>query len=56
MPTRLEQELRAVQSSIAEVERQMKDCVNVEHHNKMQKALEMYHKEEERILSEIGRG
>lgn len=33
----------------------MKDCVNVEHLEKMKKALELYYKEEERILNEINR-
>lgn len=53
MPTRLEAELRAVQTSIAEIKRQMKDCVNVEHYEKMNKALERYYEEEERLLLEL---
>ena len=55
MPTKLEAELRAVQTSIAEVKRQMKETVNVKHYEKMEKALEMYYKEEERLLFEINR-
>ena len=54
MPNKLEMELRAVQQSIAEVKKQMKDCVNVKHYEKMQKVLELYYEEEERLLSEIG--
>ena len=55
MPTRLEAELRAMQQSIAEVKRQMKETCNVEHHEKMRKALEQYYDEEERLLNEINR-
>lgn len=55
MPTKLEAQLRAVQTSIAEVKRQMKETVNVNHYEKMEKALEMYYKEEERLLFEINR-
>ena len=55
MPTKLEAQLRAVQTSIAEIKRQMKDTCNVDHYEKMQKALEMYYDEEERLLLEIGR-
>lgn len=54
MPTMLEAELRAIQQSIAEVKRQMKETCNVDHHQKMADALKMYYKEEERILKEIG--
>ena len=52
---KLEAELRAVQHSIAEVKRQMKETCNVEHHEKMKEALKMYYEEEERLLLEIGR-
>lgn len=55
LPTKLEAELRAVQTSIAEVKRQMKETCNVEHHEKMRKALKMYYDEEERLLNEINR-
>ncbi len=55
MPNKLEMELQAVQQSIAEVKRQMKETVNVKHYEKMQKALEMYYEEEERLLNEINR-
>ena len=55
MPNKLETELRAVQHSIAEVKRQMKETVNVKHYENMVKALEMYHEEEERLLFEINR-
>ena len=54
MPNRLEMELKAVQVSIAEIKRQMKDCVNVKHYEKMQTALELYYEEEERLLKDIG--
>ena len=54
MPTRIEAELRAVQQSIAEIKRQMKETVNVKHYEKMQKALELFYEEEERLLGEIG--
>ena len=54
MPNKLEEELLAVQRSIAEVKRQMKDTCNVAHYEKMQKALELYYKEEERLLKDIG--
>lgn len=53
MPTRIESELRAVQHSIAEIKRQMKETVNVKHHKKMKETLEMYYEEEERLLNRM---
>lgn len=55
MPNNLEEELRAVQNSIAEVKRQMKETCNVKHYEKMKEILELYHEEEERLLFEIER-
>lgn len=53
LPNQLEMQLKAVQTSIAEVKRQMKDTCNVNHYEKMKAILEEYYKEEERLLLEI---
>ena len=50
----LEMQLKAVQTSIAEIKRQMKDTCNVKHYEKMEEILKQYYAEEERLLLEIG--
>lgn len=39
MPNSAEMELRAIHSSIAELKRQMADCVNVKHYAELEKQL-----------------
>ena len=39
MPNQLELELRAIHTTIAEIKRQMKDCVNVTHYEALQEKL-----------------
>ena len=39
MPNQLELELTAIHSTIAEIKRQMNDCVNVKHYEALQKKL-----------------
>lgn len=39
MPNCAEMELKAIHSSIAEIKRQMKDCVNVKHYEALQEQL-----------------
>ena len=55
MPNLLESELRAVQHSIVATKKEMENCVNVDHYNKLEEALHLYKEEERRILSELGR-
>ena len=47
MPNSLEEELRAIHSSIAEIKRQMAECINVKHYEALQEKLREY--EEARI-------
>lgn len=54
MTNLLEQQLRAVQHSIAEIKRQLKETNDATKYNKMKQALLMYYDEEERLLAEIG--
>jgi|GEM_PF-7070405 len=39
MPNSAEMELRALHNTIAEIKRQMQDCVNVKHYEELQKQL-----------------
>lgn len=39
MPNQLESELRAIHSSIAEIKKQMEDCVNIKHYLELEKRL-----------------
>lgn len=56
MPTPLEEELRAIQSSITYVKRKIKEEPNDSRRCKlMQSALALYQEEEERILMELER-
>lgn len=54
MPSRIEHELRAVQTSIAEVKRQIKDTDNKTQCKYLENILKQYYEEEERLLMEIG--
>ena len=56
MPNRIESELRAVQQSISYVKNKLKEVPeDTSKHKLMEKALEMYYEEEERLLNEIER-
>ena len=55
MPTKLEAELRAVQTSIAEVKRQMKNTDSKTKSEYLKNVLKQYYQEEERLLLELGR-
>lgn len=55
MPNKLETELRAVQTSIAEVKRQMKDTDSKTKSEYLKNVLKQYYQEEERLLFEINR-
>lgn len=56
MPNGLEQELRAVQSSIAFVKKKLKeDDISRSRLTILNTALKMYRKEEKRLLDEINR-
>ena len=55
IPTKLEAELRAVQTSIAEVKRQMKDTDSKTKSEYLKNVLKQYYQEEERLLFEINR-
>lgn len=39
MPNQLEEELKAIHITIAEIKRQMMECVNVNHYAELQKQL-----------------
>ena len=52
---KLEEELRAVQTSIAEIKRTIANCDNEETISTLKIGLEMYYEEEERILKELER-
>lgn len=42
MPNQLEEELKAIHSTIAEIKRQMEECVNVKHYEALQSKLEEF--------------
>lgn len=42
MPNQLEMQLQAIHSSIAEIKKQMNECVNVKHYETLQKQLQAY--------------
>lgn len=52
---KLEEELRAVQTSIAEIKRTIANCDNKETISALEIGLKMYYEEEERILNELER-
>ena len=54
MPNKLETELRAVQTSIAEVKRQMKNTDSKTKSEYLKNVLKQYYQEEERLLLELG--
>lgn len=56
MPNKLETELRAVQQSIVEIKRQIKDTTSKTQCEYLKNVLEMYYEEEEQLLFEINRG
>jgi len=53
MPNKLEMELRAIHSSIAEVKRQMNDCVNVKHYENLQSRLQEFEKMRLELLKQM---
>ena len=55
MPNQLEEHLRAVQHSIADIKRQMKESVNVKHYQQLEVILKEYQEEEQILLKEIKR-
>jgi len=42
LPNQAEMELKAIHTTIAEIKRQMKDCVNVKHYEALQEKLEEF--------------
>lgn len=54
MPNQLERELFAIHSSIAEIKRQMADCVNVKHYEEYEKQLEELEKARLELLEQMG--
>ena len=54
MPNQLELELRAIHSSIAEIKRQMIECVNVNHYEKLQKQLNEFEEKRLKLLNQMG--
>lgn len=55
MPNKLESELRAVQHSIAEIKRQLKDTDSKTKAEYLENVLEQFYQEEETLLMEIER-
>lgn len=55
MPNKLESELRAVQHSIAEIKRQLKDTDNKTKAEYLENVLKQFYQEEETLLMEIKR-
>lgn len=55
MPNKLESELRAVQHSIAEIKRQLKDTDSKTKAEYLENVLEQFYQEEETLLMEIKR-
>lgn len=53
MPNQLERELQAIHSSIAEIKRQMMDCVNVNHYAELEKKLAEYEEARLKLLNEM---
>lgn len=53
LPNNLEEQLRAVHSSIAEIKRQMNDCVNVKHYEVLQEQLVEYEKARDELLRQM---
>ena len=53
MPNQLERELSAIHSSIAEIKRKMKECVNVKHYEALQKELEEFEKMRLELLKQM---
>jgi len=56
LPNRIESELRAVQQSISYVKKKLEEVPeDTTKHQLMERALDMYYEEEERLLKEIER-
>ena len=53
LPNSLEEQLRAVHSSIAEIKRQMNDSVNVKHYEELQEQLVEYENVREELLRQM---
>ena len=53
LPNSLEEQLRAVHSSIAEIKRQMNDSVNVKHYEELQEKLVEYENVREELLRQM---
>lgn len=53
LPNSLEEQLRAVHSSIAEIKRQMNDSVNVKHYEALQEQLIEYEKVRDELLKQM---
>ena len=49
----LEEQLKAIQFSIAEIERQMNDCVNVKHYELLQHKLDEFEKARMELLEQM---
>ena len=53
MPNSLEMELRAIHATIAEIKRQMNDCVNVKHYEELQKKLKEFEEMRLELLKQM---
>lgn len=49
----LEEQLKAIHSSIAEIKRQMEDCVNVKHYAVLQDLLKEYEQARDDLLKQM---
>ena len=53
MPNQLEEELKAIHSSIAEIRRKMNDCVNVKHYQELEKQLNEFEEMRLELLKQM---
>ena len=53
MPNQMELELQAIHTTIAEIKRQMKDCVNVNHYEALQEKLNEFEEMRLNLLKDM---
>ncbi len=53
MPNQMELELKAIHTTIAEIKRQMKDCVNVKHYEALQEKLNEFEEMRLNLLKDM---
>lgn len=53
MPNQMELELQAIHTTIAEIKRQMKDCVNVKHYEALQEKLNEFEEMRLNLLKDM---